>query len=136
MGNEVWAENLRLRAQLVELAAPGGSVTLSSGSQVSVAAALLSGGTLILEGAIGVMFLAWRSGRADRTRDYLLLLFLSTSFLVIPIERFGMILCILGLAQCPVGRVRLRTAYLVVFVAMHLLVLIRPVLSRIDTLLL
>jgi hypothetical protein len=120
LGIEHWSENLRLRSELLSGHDPAASVVLSTSAPARYAAHALSAWTLLLEGAIGVTFVVVGSRLAGAVRDSLLLIFVATTFLIIPIDRFAIILTILGLAQCPDDRPRTRAAYLVLFAAMHL----------------
>jgi hypothetical protein len=49
-------------------------------------------------------------------RDYILQLFIFTSYLIIPISGFGLLLCLLGLMQAPTSKHKLGYLYGVVFV--------------------
>ncbi len=55
------------------------------------------------------------------------MLFILTTFIIIPIDRFALILILLGLAQCPLERQRLKIAYLTIFIIMQFIVFIDPI---------
>jgi len=68
-----------------------------------------------IEAAVALLFLS--PGRLARNaRDALLLGFCVTTYAVASVPGFGWLLAILGLAQCPAKRRKLRAAYLAVFV--------------------
>src|SRR5262245_14685477 len=71
--------------------------------------------TVILEGAIAVVFLWPVKQRLSTLRDALLLTFCATIYAVVPVEGFGWLLIALGVAQCDPSRRRTRFLYLAVF---------------------
>lgn len=70
---------------------------------------------LFIEGMVAFSFLA-RSQSFEKGRDYFLLIFLATTYLIAPVERFAITLSVLGFAQCPVQKRNLRICYLLLFV--------------------
>ncbi|HJY83985.1 MAG TPA: hypothetical protein VKK81_23230 [Candidatus Binatia bacterium] len=71
--------------------------------------------TVILEGAIAIVFLWPAKQRLSTLRDALLLTFCATVYAVAPVEGFGWLLIALGVAQCDPARRRPRFLYLAVF---------------------
>ncbi len=71
--------------------------------------------TVLLEGAVAVVFLWPLERGVSRGRDALLLLFCVTTYAVAPIEGFGWLLIAMGVAQCAPERRRTRLLYLAVF---------------------
>lgn len=71
--------------------------------------------TLFIEGliALGFALFFWR--KLEGFRDYILLIFVCTTYPIAPVDRFGILLTILGFAQCPIDRPKLRLAYVYVF---------------------
>ncbi len=87
------------------------AVILSSNEKMKTIALLSSYWTILIEGSIAVAFLAITSKRLDGIRDILLLLFVLTTYFLAPVISFGMVLCILGLSQCPQHMPRIKIAY-------------------------
>lgn len=56
--------------------------------------------TVIIEGAIALVFALPEKTRWHSLRHYLLLMFAVTTYLVAPVEGFGCMLMLLGMAQC------------------------------------
>ncbi len=77
----------------------------------------LSWWTLVIEAAIAVLFLASRPF-ARRWRDWVLLTFVATTYVFVPVLGFGYILTILGLAACESPKIR--AVYLGVLVVLQL----------------
>ncbi|MCJ8283723.1 MAG: hypothetical protein MJK14_29075, partial [Rivularia sp. ALOHA_DT_140] len=48
-------------------------------------------------------------------RDWLLIVFIITTYFLLPVLGFAYVLAIMGLAQCPSTRVSVRTTYLCLF---------------------
>ena len=78
-------------------------------------AGALSFGTLALEAALALSFLAPLLRGVTRARDPLLLVFCATVYAVATVETFGWLLLAMGLAQCHPGRRSTRAAYLAVY---------------------
>lgn len=82
---------------------------------------ILSWWTLLVESAIAIDFLFLsKSAAARRTRDWILLGFIATTYPIAPVLGFGYTLVILGFAACPKERTATRVAYLVVLVVLQL----------------
>ncbi|HXC50471.1 MAG TPA: hypothetical protein VN634_06305 [Candidatus Limnocylindrales bacterium] len=71
---------------------------------------------LLLEASVGLSFLLPGPRWLTRWRHYLLFLFVLPTYLLAQVSHFGLILTIMGFAQCPTEQRRLRLAYLLVFV--------------------
>ena len=126
------AENIRLKQTLQHLAVADGSISLTTTNSIRYFSHLLSLWTLLVEAVIGVAFLFNQPKFIAKKRDYLLLLFILTTFILIPIDRFALILILLGLAQCPQERQRLKITYLAIFILMQFVVFIDPVTNRFE----
>lgn len=68
--------------------------------------------TFAIEGAVAAAFLWWRRGRLDRWRNTLLIVFVLTTYFVLPVSGFAFALAVLGFAQCDPLERRARVAYL------------------------
>ncbi len=67
--------------------------------------------TIVLEGLVAMCFLAPARFRWTRTGDYLLMIFVASTYLVAPVIGFGWLLIIMGIVQCRSDRARTRLAY-------------------------
>jgi hypothetical protein len=82
------------------------SVELAGWNQVAWLSGFLTWWTVLIEGALGLLFLVpvSRAGNYARwislTRNTLLILFAVTTYSVAPVRGFGWMLMLLGLAQC------------------------------------
>lgn len=75
---------------------------------------------LAIEGSIGLAFLLPRPRVWARLRNPLLMVFILTTYIVVPVPYFATLLAIMGFAQCPSGRDRPRLLYLALAVGMQL----------------
>jgi hypothetical protein len=90
-------------------------VTLSSSHRLELFTLLASYWTLLIEGSIAISFLGGIIFIFFRFRDWLLILFIATTYFLLPVLGFAYILIIMGLAQCsPLDRIT-RIVYLVIF---------------------
>lgn len=78
-------------------------------------AAVLTGATLLLEGALAAVFLLPRPALLVPLRHALLLLFCAGTYVLAPVAGFGWLLLSMGVAQSDPAWRRLRLAYLAVF---------------------
>ena len=86
------------------------AISLPDSSRLSMVAVLMSWWTLAIEGGIALAFLfGWRF------RHWLLIAFLASTYVLLPVLGFGYILAIMGFAQCGPAQKRTRLAYLGVF---------------------
>ncbi len=74
---------------------------------------------ILLEGLIAITFLLGNRF-CVRYRDLILIIFLGTTYFIAPVERFGMILAILGLAQADKAPMWVRSAYIILFFIVQL----------------
>ncbi|MEM1296326.1 MAG: hypothetical protein AAGH89_13240 [Verrucomicrobiota bacterium] len=75
--------------------------------------------TILVEGAIAILFLA-KDSFSKRWRDLVLLAFIASTYVFVPVLGFGYILTILGLASCPIERSHIRVTYLGVLIVLQL----------------
>ncbi len=95
------------------------AVGLASGPAIAGVAALMTWWTLILEALIAVAFLWPEEKFISKWRDYFLLLFILTTYLVAPVVGFGWVLAIMGLAQTSNRSALLTLLYIVTFVSLQ-----------------
>jgi hypothetical protein len=75
------------------------SIQLQSTLQISILAKLITWWTIFIEGIIAVAFL-WPEGKfISKGRDFLLLAFVLTTYLIAPVIGFGWVLVIMGASQ-------------------------------------
>src|SRR5690606_30108504 len=90
-----------------EMVATGVSGALNSGHLVPLMATILTWGTLAIEGAVATL---WGLGeRAGKWRHVALILFAVTTYIMIPVAGFAVIL--MAMAAATVQTSRARTAY-------------------------
>lgn len=75
--------------------------------------------TILVEAAVTILFLV-KSSFASRWRDLVLLAFIASTYVFVPVLGFGYILTILGLASCPTERSSIRMTYLGVLIVLQL----------------
>ncbi len=76
------------------------SVSLLSPTQLVPLAKFMTWWTVVIEALVAVSFLLPPDKFVSRYRDYFLLLFVITTYLIAPVTGFGWILAIMGVAQC------------------------------------
>ena len=79
------------------------SVTLSSSHRLEVFTLTASYWTLLIEGSVALAFLVGSFSSLFRIRDWLLILFIATTYFLLPVLGFAYILSVMGLAQCSVN---------------------------------
>ena len=75
--------------------------------------------TLFIEGAVAITFLLRKPQVLCNIRDYLLLIFIVSTYVLSPFDgHFGLILALMGIAQCPLQASARQWAYLCAFVVL------------------
>lgn len=95
------------------------STQLATNSTIVALAGLLTTWTLVIEAIVAVAFLCSPSWRIARVRDGALLVFTLTAYAVAPVLGFASVLTAMGFVQCERDRVRTRSAYLLMFLAIQ-----------------
>lgn len=95
-------------------------VQLHSSEALRRLAQIMTWWTVLIEGALAVLFLPVGSRRWKITRDIVLILFAATTYLVATVKGFGWLLVIMGLAQCEEKEAVLVPLYLITFFAIQL----------------
>ncbi len=107
--------NLDAYRQLRSIDQTVDSVDISWPAGMHWLAALMTAWTVLIEGLLAAAFLLPGSRLASRWRDGLLILFMLSTYLVVPVMGFACLFVTLGIAQCRTGTrrgARMRTAYL------------------------
>ena len=113
----MFAEAAAVYDTLEEFPEAGASVTLPEHAGLRRFALLSSWWTLVIEGAVALVFLL----RFSKIRipallpDLILIVFIATTYVFIPVIGFGYILTVMGLAACKSDRRKTRVVYLLLF---------------------
>ncbi|MCH2129721.1 MAG: hypothetical protein MK179_11285 [Pirellulaceae bacterium] len=91
------------------------SVQLVTSDETRELAQWLTGWTVGIEAGLAFLFLLPDRTKTSVARNWLLLLFAVTTYLVAPVKGFGWVLMLLGMGQCQPQQRFFRIAYLVVF---------------------
>ena len=132
-------ENLQQNCELRQLlheghlrGAPRELVQLTTSPAVKTCAWFLTWWTVIVEGALAVLFLLPDSRRLAVGRNSLLLIFAATTYAVANVQGFGWMLMLLGIAQCEDRDRDFRLGYLAGFLLIQ--VYLFPVSAIVDVL--
>jgi hypothetical protein len=108
------------------------SVQLQGTPVLRMLAVVVTWWTILIEGALALLFLLPSKFRWTRGRNVALLLFAWTTYLAMPIVTFGWTLITLGLAQCDDRARRTRLCYILTYPLLlaYLLAPIWPILNR------
>jgi hypothetical protein len=109
-------ENQAVVKDLTDQFTPG-SVQLKRPETIQVAARILTWWTVVIESLLAVVFL---TGLLSKWRDVILQMFIATSYAVIPVAGFGVVLVALGIGQSEVRWRYTRLTYLVLTLALML----------------
>lgn len=106
---------------LKELPHIGIQMTLETSSLLRVTALWASYWALLIEGVVALAFLLPTRVRLSQSvRDFSLILFIGTTYFLLPVTGFAFIITVMGFAQCPQERPRTRLVYIGVFVLVQL----------------
>ena len=111
--------NRSLASLLRGVDADGATVVAVTSDRLHVVALVMSYWTILVEGTVAVLFLitawtprgGWRSGLLA-ARDLSLVVFVCTTYFLLPVVPFAMMLCVLGLAQVERDRYRTLLVYM------------------------
>lgn len=98
----------------------GEAAFLTSSPQLAFFSVVLSYWTLLCEGIIAIAFLFPQLKWLYDRRDYFLILFILTTYPLIPVGGFAGLLAVMGFAQCSSDRPRIGFIYLLLFVSIPL----------------
>ena len=120
LDGEVIKENFGLMKRLLSSPGAKAAVVLSSSPRLEFIAWVASYWVLLVEGSIAIAFLIpLRMPRVETVRHLILMLFVCTTYVLAPVDRFPSLFSILGFAYCPTSHKRLRTSYLLIFLVMQ-----------------
>ena len=89
------------------------SIRLVTSGALRTASIVLAWWTLLIEGAIGLSFVLPKPSWFAEKRDWFLMGFIVPTYLLAQVPQFGMILAVLGFAQC--ANAKMRRVYLAAF---------------------
>ncbi|BAU63526.1 hypothetical protein STA3757_08910 [Stanieria sp. NIES-3757] len=113
-------QNRLLEGLLKQFPEAIGSVTLSTSSRLQTFTLAASYWTLWIEGCIAVAFLVKPLHLFSRFRDWFLILFIATTYFLLPVLGFAYILIIMGFAQSHPKHRAIRVTYIVLFAFLQL----------------
>ena len=117
---DVLPQNRLLEAMLKTAPQSALEVTLATSPLLERFALFASYWTLLIEGAVAAAFLLIGIRWLARCRDWILIIFIATTYFLLPVLGFAYVLIIMGLAQCPPNRDRDRIAYLALLAGLQL----------------
>lgn len=108
--------NAQLKTAMSVMPSAVDSIAMITSERLRIGALFVGWFVLWLEASIGLSFLLERPRWLARWRHAFLFLFVLPTYLLAQVSHFGMILAVMGFAQCPPEQRGLRVAYLLVFV--------------------
>ena len=115
----VLSQNRLLESTLKVMPDSSLSVTLETSEALRTFTLSASYWTLLIEGAVAAAFLLVGVHWLARIRDWLLMLFVATTYFLLPVLGFAYVIIIMGLAQCSTNHVGKRLAYLSLFASLQ-----------------
>jgi hypothetical protein len=113
-------QNRLLESLLKQFPQAIGSVTLTSSPRLQAFTLAASYWTLWIEGTVAIAFLVNPLRLFSQFRDWFLILFIATTYFLLPVLGFAYILIIMGFAQCHPEQTAIRVAYIVLFAFLQL----------------
>ena len=92
-----------------------GSVNLIASQQLQLFTRWASYWTLAIEALVASVFLVRDKQWLSRCRDWILMIFIATTYFLLPVLGFAYVLIIMGFAQCPLRSRSARMAYICLF---------------------
>lgn len=120
LGQETLAQNRMLQLAIISAPEKVVSVALKTSPEVLILSKLTTYWTLLIEGSITFVFLFTRPRWAHDKRDIVFIVFILTTFFLLPVPSFSFILTLLGFAQCPPERKKTLIAYILLFLLTQL----------------
>lgn len=114
-----FSSNLKAFSLFRLLPGPDSAAELSSTDTLQQVAVLSSYWTIGIESLIAVSFLALHVRKLEGMRDIFLMIFIATTYFLAPVDRFGMVLTILGLTQSNESRGTLKLTYVYLFLVLQ-----------------
>lgn len=112
-------QNRLLQSLLMSFPEQAGSVTLSTSSSLALTTLISSYWTLLIEGAVAICFLFPKFKSLGHWRDICLMIFIVTTYGLLPVTGFAFVLCVMGLAQAEEDRHKIRLGYFLIFIAVQ-----------------
>ncbi len=109
---DVLPQNRLLEAMLKTTPQAALDVTLGTSPSLARFALFASYWTILIEGAVAAAFLLIGLRWLAQRRNWILIVFIATTYFLLPVLGFAYVLIIMGLAQCSPNRVSDRIAYL------------------------
>ena len=116
----VLPQNRLLEVLLKQFPQAIGSVTLTTSPRLQAFTLAASYWTLLIEGSVAIVFLINPLQPLSRFRDWFLIVFIATTYFLLPVLGFAYILIIMGFAQCHPKHTAVRMAYVGLFAFLQL----------------
>ncbi|MBW4466601.1 MAG: hypothetical protein KME07_14345 [Pegethrix bostrychoides GSE-TBD4-15B] len=113
-------QNRLLEVLLKQFPQTIGSATLTTSPRLQAFTLAASYWTLLIEGSVAIAFLVNPIRFLSRFRDWFLILFIATTYFLLPVLGFDYILIIMGFAQCHPKHTAIRVTYIVLFAFLQL----------------
>ncbi|PSB22787.1 hypothetical protein C7B61_09535 [filamentous cyanobacterium CCP1] len=113
-------QNRLLEVLLKQFPQAIGNVTLTTSPRLQAFTLAASYWTLFIEGSVAIAFLVNPLRLFSRFRDWFLIVFIATTYFLLPVLGFAYILIIMGFAQCPSKHTAVRVAYVGLFAFLQL----------------
>ncbi|HEY9662188.1 MAG TPA: hypothetical protein V6C65_27350 [Allocoleopsis sp.] len=113
-------QNRLLESLLKQFPQQVGSVSLTTSPRLQAFTLAASYWTLLIEGSVAIAFLVKPLRLFSRFRDWFLIVFIATTYFLLPVLGFAYILIIMGFAQCPPKHTATRITYIVLFAFLQL----------------
>ena len=113
-------QNQLLEALLKQFPQAIGSVTLTTSPRLQAFTLAASYWTLLIEGSVAIAFLISPLRLFSRFRDWFLIVFIATTYFLLPVLGFAYILIIMGFSQCSPKHTATRITYVVLFAFLQL----------------
>lgn len=113
-------QNRLLESLLKQFPQEIGSVILTTSSRLQAFTLASSYWTLLIEGSVAIAFLINPLRLFSQVRDWFLIVFIATTYFLLPVLGFAYILIIMGFAQCHPKHTAIRVAYIALFAFLQL----------------
>lgn len=113
-------QNRLLEVLLKQFPQAIGSVTLTTSPRLQAFTLAASYWTLLIEGSVAAAFLIHPLRLFSQFRDWFLIVFIATTYFLLPVLGFAYILIIMGFAQCSPQHTKTRIAYIGLFAFLQL----------------
>ncbi|ELR99476.1 hypothetical protein [Gloeocapsa sp. PCC 73106] len=118
LSRETLVQNRLLEVSLQEFPKKIGQITLFTSTRLQWFALAASYWTLLIEASVAIAFLL--PSFFSRYRDWLLIVFIATTYFLLPVLGFAYVLMIMGFAQCHPQNTGIRVTYICLFAFLQL----------------